>query len=735
MKPSATRGSQLSRLRELAHLHGVASAYIDVQGRRKQSTAEGLLAVTRALGAPVKDLQGVPEALHERRRAVWRRLLEPVAVAWNGGPERLELRLPSNLAGMAVNCCLQLETGESRNWACKLASLPARQSASFGRERYVIKRLPLPGQLPCGYHRLTIELGGNSAAALIISAPMRAYDPGSESRKGKRGWGVFLPLYALFSERSWGSGDFSDLEKLLSWTAELGGTAVATLPLLATFLTRPFDPSPYAPASRLFWSEFFLDLTRIPELEHCEAARELLQCTEVQNELSSLRETRLVDYRHGMALKRRILEKLAGFFFHSIAHETGARRTSQRRNKNHQQESRRQAFRAFLDRCPLAQDYARFRAVGESERSPWPLWPQSQRDGGIQEGAYDEQAMRYHLYVQWLAQEQIESLSRNARARGSGLCLDLPLGLHSAGYDVWRWPKTFVREISAGAPPDTFFTKGQVWSFPPLHPEVLREQGYRYFIDCLRHQLRHASILRIDHVMGFHRLFWIPDGFEARDGAYVRYRAEEFYAICSLESHRHKSWIVGENLGTVPPEVNPALARHNLKGMYVMQYELAPRRKLRAASSRTVASLNTHDTPLFAGFWQGLDIEDQHQLGLVTAAGRETGLKIRERQKGTLLRTLRAEGRLKNSAQSLGSVLRASLEWLSAGPACFVLFNLEDLWLETQPQNVPGTGNERPNWRRKASYSLEAFGRMREVVGTLSTLNKWRHKYPHRYSR
>ena len=250
------------------------------------------------------------------------------------------------------------------------------------------------------------------------------------------------------------------------------------------------------------------------------------------------------------------------------------------------------------------EDYARFRAAGERQHAPWPAWPAPLRDGVIKEGDYDEEAMRYHLYVQWLAHQQLQSLSQKAREKGVRLYFDLPLGVHPDGYDVWREPNLFVLGASAGAPPDAFFAKGQDWGLPPLHPERLREQGYRYYIACVRHLLQMAGILRIDHVMGFHRLFFVPRGMKANQGVYVRYRAEEFYALLALEAHHHQAIIVGEDLGTVPPEVRPAMERHGLHRTYVAQFSLTPdaRQALLPPSSNMVASLNTHDTPTFAGF-------------------------------------------------------------------------------------------------------------------------------------
>jgi 4-alpha-glucanotransferase len=318
--------------------------------------------------------------------------------------------------------------------------------------------------------------------------------------------------------------------------------------------------------------------------------------------------------------------------------------------------------------------------------------------------------MRYHLYVQWLASEQIEALSKEAGNKGLQLYFDLPLGVHPDGYDVWRERRLFALGVSAGAPPDAVFTTGQNWHFPPLHPERMREEGYRYIIACLRHHLRQGKILRIDHVMGLHRLFWIPDGMDASQGVYVRYPSDELYAILSLESHRHQAVLVGEDLGTVPPEVRPAMRRHGLYRMYVAQYEAVTnhRRALRPIPANCIASLNTHDMSPFAAFWQGLD----NREAVVTF--------------------LRDNGWLKEPMADTSAILRAFLAFLSASRAWGLLVNLEDLWLETRPQNIPGTSKEYPNWQRKAGYSFEAFCQMPQVIDTLKIIDHLRRQGRHR---
>ncbi|KPK21751.1 MAG: 4-alpha-glucanotransferase [Dehalococcoidia bacterium SM23_28_1] len=694
-------------LSTLARMYGVQTAFYDVEGRRQQAPPEAVLLVLKALGAPVETFADVSDALRERRRELWARAVEPVTVAWDGRPVGIALRLPATSAEGTVRCHLAPESGEARNWTSDVGELPVVESAFVDGVRYQARRLSLPFPLPWGYHRLALECGGKQFEMMVISAPPKA-DAFQEERASKC-WGVFMPLYALHSRRSWGAGDLADSQSLLEWVAGLGGSAVATLPLLAAFLDEPLEPSPYAPVSRLFWNEFYIDVTCVPELQRCPSAQAIGASPEVQQVVEALRSLPLVDYRRGMALKRRVLEELARCFF--------AERSE-----------RYAAFARFLEAHPSLEDYARFRATVERRRSPWPAWPQPLRDGVLKAGDYDEGAKHYHLYVQWVAQEQMQALYERGRAAGVKLCLDLPLGVHPDGYDVWRERDVFALRATAGSPPDTFFTKGQDWGFSPLHPEALRKQGYRYSIDCLRHHLQHAGILRLDHIMSLHHLYWIPRGTEARDGVYVRYPWDELYAILSVESHRHEALIVGEDLGTVPRYVRKAMARHNIHRIYVVQFELRPerRRPVGTVPAASVASVNTHDMPPFAAFWRGLDIDDRLKRGLLDDKGARSERRARHLLKQSLLALLKRRRLLKGANPDERGILRACLAFLAASRARVVLVGLEDLWLETEPQNVPGTWDEHPNWRKKAVHSVEAFCQMPQVLGILSEMNRRR---------
>ncbi len=698
------KASSDTELKELARLFGVETSYQDAFGKQQEAAPDSLLRILQILGAPLQRASDAADALREYRQATWRKGPEPVALAWDGRTEALTVRLPERQSKGRWRCRLRLEEGEERAWDIDAGQLPVTESARLEGVSYSAKSLALPDSVPLGYHRLEVESGGQTLQTLLISAPRRAYAP--EFGEGQRTWGVFLPLYVLHSERSWGGGDFTDLRHLLTWVRGLGGGVAATLPLLAAFLDEPFECSPYSPVSRLFWNEYYLDVESIPELPHCPAARELLASEEWKRERDQLRALAQVDYRREMVLKRRVLTELARSFFQKPSR-------------------RRQAFDRFVSEHPQVEDYARFRAVGERLRTPWPQWPASPRDGVVNVGDYDEAAWRYHLYVQWIAEEQLQTLAKEARQSGPGLYLDLPLGVHAHGYDVWRECASFAVEASGGAPPDVVFTKGQNWGFPPLHPGRIRENGYRYVLSYLRRQLKYAGVLRIDHMPVFHRLFWIPQGLEPRKGVYVRYPAEELYALFSLESHRHQAMLVGEDLGTVPPEVPESMAQHNVLRMYVVQYLLQadPKEALSEVPASSIASLNTHDMPPFAAYWQGLDIRQRQELGILGDQDPEREQEQRKAMLDALVAFLRSKGRL-GDTEDVKAVLRACLCYLAAGDARIVLVNLEDLWLETRAQNVPSTSGECPNWRNKSRYSFEQFRDRPEVVNVLKEIDR-----------
>jgi 4-alpha-glucanotransferase len=534
-----------------------------------------------------------------------------------------------------------------------------------------------------GYH--DIEIDGQPV--FVISAPTKAYFP------AKKAWGLFAPAYALHSKRNPAAGDLTDFENLMDWMYSLGGSVAGTLPLLGAFLDEPFEASPYSPATRLFWNEFYVDLEKIPEFSG-------------HRRVDAAKKTKYIDYRAIMAHKRRVLEELSQTFFADATPE------------------RLQAFGQFVRNNKGVENYAKFRAVTDRQRTGWQNWPARLRDGVIQDGDYDEATKNYHLYAQWIIQEQLQGLSERAAARGQFLYLDLPLGIHGAGYDIWHDRNFFVQGVAGGAPPDPVFSKGQNWAFPPMNPESMRLNRYQYFIAFVRNHLRFAKLLRIDHVMGLHRLYWIPEELTGDKGVYVEYPAEELWAILSLESHMHRAGIVGENLGTVPPAVNAAMSKHDIRQMYVIQYEIMgdpDNPTLGPPPEKSLASVNTHDMPPFRAFVDATDMDDRIDLGFVDEKGAR-----RERKERAKMR--KALASLKNGPRTMdrgpfeNETYPRVLKFLSDSMANIVLVNIEDLWEETHPQNVPATSKERPNWRRRVRPTIEQIRKMSDVAKVLSNV-------------
>jgi 4-alpha-glucanotransferase len=674
-------GRSQDDLTALAQRYGIETSYHTIWGEEHTASPEALLAVLRALGAPIESVADAHEALERRRWDEWSRPVDPVQAVWDGGPAQVEVRLPPLQVSRTLTCTLYPESGEPLRETFELKPFKIVGSSRFGRESFIARQVELPWEIPQGYHRLEFENDEQRFETLLISAPRQAYAGPDEQL-----WGVFLPLYALHSRDSWGAGNYTDLGTLFGWLREQGGALAGTLPLLPAFLREPFEPSPYAPISRRFWNEFFVDVTRVPELETSEAAQRLIASSDFQRELQELRSGELVDYRAGMALRRQVLEELS-----QVLLANGSERLGQ--------------FEAWADSRPLARDYARFRAAVDARQKSFYEWPERMRAGQFQEGDFDPAVEHYHLYAQWLAQTQIEALSDQVRQGGSGLYLDLPLGAHGAGFDVWNEPELFARGVGIGAPPDGLHEGGQNWGFPPMNPAAMREQGYRHLIEVLRHHMRLAGTLRVDHVMGLHRQFWIPDGMEGRDGVYVKYPAEEIYAILALESHRNGTLVIGEDLGTVPDYVRPAMETHNVYRMIVLPFAIQrDGGTLIAVPPNAMASLDTHDLPTFATFWEQADDDLRHRL----------------------VEHLRHTGHLAGEAD-LRSITAAMMTYFAAGPAKMLMLNAEDLWLETEAQNVPGTtSDERPNWRGKADLSLEQIMGDDHIRAVLQRVNALR---------
>jgi 4-alpha-glucanotransferase len=663
--------SEVEALEELARVAGLQISYEDIRGQTQEAEPEALLAVLKAIGWAVDGARDAKRALDEAVQRRWRFGVEPCVVAWEGAESDLELRLPARAFGR-LECRLGLEDGTALEWSVTLEDLPAGEIAELRGERFVARRLRVP-EVPLGFHPLTLKHRDFEARVLVIAAPARAYQGDGRKRRG-----YFAPLYGLRSARSWGAGDLIDLRSFAAWAKGRGGDFVATLPMLPTFLgDAPYSPSPYSPVSRLFWNELYADPAAVTEWYRCEPAHAWLNDPQTQGLLERLRSSLTIDYRGVFDLKRAAFARLAA------CEPPGAQGTDD-----------------------VLMEYARFRAAHERYGKSWRLWPEKAAGGALTEGDYDRVTFETWLLSQLATQEQVAEFGKELRAQHQMLYIDLPIGSHPDGFDTWKFRGVFADGVSAGAPPDSLFTHGQDWGLPPQMPEEMRRSGFEYFRKVLAHHVTHADILRFDHVIGLHRLFWVPEGFSARQGVFVRYPAEELYAVLSLVSHRSKTLIVGENLGTVPPEVNEAMHRHGIYETYVLQYEVpaAPGGAIRKPPRSSFASINTHDMPPFAAFLSGSDIEDRKRLGISDESYAQTEREERAAQLDNLRQRLSSESLLPDEP-TREELLEAATQFLAGSDAEFVTVNVEDLWLELRPQNIPGTTEG--NWERRLAKSLE----------------------------
>jgi 4-alpha-glucanotransferase len=499
--------------------------------------------------------------------------------------------------------------------------------------------------LPLGYHRLTVETSGASETCTVIAAPVQSWHrPGSH-----RSWGVGTQLAALRTARSRSVGDLRDLESLCRWVGERGGDLVTVLPLYPTFNAGPPEPSPYSPVSRLFWSELMLDLG---EAHRPTPAPATLDVTRADAEVrAALADLPVPD-------PSRLDEEL--------------------------------------------RRYARFRGAQARIGRNWRAWPAQARAGAPAPDQVDAAEERFHLVAQTMARSQLHDLRERLERDGFRLGLDLAVGVHPDGYDPWSRQQIFADGMSVGAPPDRGFPSGQDWGFSPVLPEASRREGHGYLSASIAHQMELAGVLRVDHIMAWTRLYWIPHGFGLHEGTYVSYPADELFAILALESHRHRCEVVGENLGTVPPEIDEALPRHRIWGMYVAQFQAADDPRVAAPAASDMALVNTHDTPTFAGWIGATDVDERARYRLLA---QDAVAKVRA-DRATAVRRL-AEHLHRNSAEP-GALFAELLDWLGRSESPLVVPWLEDFWLEDRGVNLPGTrSSERPNWQRPMRRLLD----------------------------
>lgn len=688
-----------SSLRDLAQLLGIGLSYRDVEGNLHQPGEESLRAIIRSLGWEVvtpQEAEELAEAIKEKNAQ-----LPSVVVAWEGRMGDLEMSssyFPGKMDG-DIPCEVELISGEwggDGSSGERFALRWERREKNGGDVR--ILRLSSLSSIPFGYWWLKLRWRDEERRLFLLSAPCSVYQGEREERPLR--WGIWAPLFALKGPGEKPIGDLSHLREGLQLLKERGGHIWGTLPLLASSLDKPYHPSPYTPLTRLFWNELYLDLEALPERMKCSPSQEPA-LKEYGRELRKRsRDRGLVDLKGVYQWKRASIKRFARVFWQNPFPER---------------------IRASTSHLPdgLLEAYARFRAVQETRGELWDRWEGELKEGIIREGDFPPEGYQDHLYAQVAMAEQLLALKESAP---NALYLDLPLGSHRYGFDTWYFRGLFMRGCSVGAPPDPLAPQGQNWGFPPLHPELLRQRGYDYWRMVLAAHMRFAGLLRLDHIMGLHRLFLIPEGMEAAEGVYLHYPYQELYAVLAIESHRWKCEVVGEDLGTVPDEVREEMTFRGVKRLYILPFEISGDGEppFKPVPAQSVAQLNTHDLHPFAAWWEGEDIDDMVAGALLDPQEGDRLKKQRSHMVGVLSAYL--ERKYQGDAP-----LERVMKLLGESPADLVLLNLQDLVGEREPFNRPGTLHP-ANWRRQFSLTWEEIVDIMRGSPLLSTLSEARQR-------
>lgn len=665
---------------ELAGRHGVATDYWDWQGQHVVVSDDSIRTVLAALGINASSDDAVLGSLAAHDDLPWRRTLPATVVCREGWTPWVAVHVPD---GVGVRVDIELEDGTVR---------PATQVEHWVPSRQVDGRevgeatFELPGDLPLGWHRLRAHVDGAAqddptATAYLVVTPGRLELP--PALRDGRVWGLMDQIYQVRSQHSWGIGDLADLAELADWAGrDLGADFVLVNPLHAAEPVPPMAASPYLPTTRRFVNPVYLRVEEVPGYDALDAAARR-RVDALAAGAKALNDADTIDRDAVWAAKRAALREVFAAVardgeFEQFCAEEGA------------------GLVAFATWCALAEEHG----------LPWTAWPVDLQDPGsaavAEFGAAHAEAVEFHQWLQWLLDRQLAAAQRSAVAAGMslGVVHDLAVGVHPGGADAWGLGDALARGVYVGAPPDQFNQKGQNWTQPPWRPDRLAELGYAPYRDMLRTVLKDSGGIRIDHVIGLFRLWWIPQGMGADEGTYVRYDHEALIGILALEAHRAGAVVIGEDLGVVEPSAREYMLERGVLGTSILWFEWDESGALMAPEDYRelcLSTVTTHDLPPTAGFLGLEHVTLRDRLGLLTlpveverAVEEETIAKVRT---ALISRGLLTEG------AGVPETVEALHRYIALTPSRMLGVAVTDLVGDIRTVNQPGTDREYPNWR------------------------------------
>mgnify|MGYP000415413605 CR=1 FL=1 len=697
-----------SVLKQVAEMANIADSYVSAWGDEAAVSEETILHLLSSLGYDTTNDETLLKSAEKKHK---KDVLDPVLVLRDDEPVEVALNLGVSARESEFSWRLETEQGEVLEGY--LQSQVVRDERAEGGPLV----FALPNDLAWGYHKLIISRKRRKTpySMTLIRTPKACFKQASID-EGKKLWGPSVQLYTLRTQHNWGIGDFGDLKQLVADIASRGGDFVGLNPIHSLFPANPEGASPYSPSSRRWLNILYIDVSSVPEFALSAEAQQTVGSSEFQQRLQKARDAHWVNYTEVAELKMSVLPLLFKEF------------KKRHLDKN---SDRAQAFLAFVEEGGQSLVHqAAFDALHtelHSEDSSvwgWPVFPEKYRNFESQATqkfiTENQSKVQLYMYLQWIADCQINDAQALAEEKGMsvGLYRDLAVGVADSGSETWADEGNLVMDASIGAPPDILGPLGQNWGLPPLNPEVLQDTSYDAFVQLLRANMKHCGALRIDHVLGLLRLWWIPKGEDATKGAYIYYPVKDMLAILALESHRYQCSVIGEDLGTVPDEIVDILADAGVHSYKVFFFETAEDGGFispKHYAGQSMSALCTHDMPTLRGFWHCDDLKMGEEIGLYPDSEQLKSLfDDRLECKQGILDSVAWHGFLPEgvgrdaSQVPMDSYLAEALQLhVAAGSSTLLSVQLED-WLEMdQPVNIPGTVDEYPNWRRKLSMNLD----------------------------
>lgn len=723
-----------SLINQLAELVGFHKNYTNYFGDQVSPKDEALHALLNAMGYNLTCEQKLLNQVSTLKDKEWLNILPEAHIAKSEEQDHVMTISLQDEPSDELSWKITTEANNTSTQRIALSSLTAIAQITIGTNSFTKYTLQLP-TLDDGYHEIEISYGTQKSTCHLIFAPKTCFSP--EEANNNKMWGFAAQLYSLRSSNNWGLGDFGDLKNLVGNAAKEGASAIGLNPLHPLYQNNPGHISPYSPTSRCFLNTLYIDVTSAPNFNSCDVAQARFNSEEFQSKLEFARSVELIDYPAVADIKFELLEILFKDFISDTSNTPLSVKSE---------------FSAFIreqgdDLLKLTTFdalYEHFRRLDENAFG-WKAWPlayqKPETDEVIEFQKTHADRIHYFAFLQWLAHRQLTDAASTANDNEMpiGLYLDLAVGCDGSGVDVWSDKEMYVSGASVGAPPDAMNTLGQDWGLTPINPVALQTQGYFPLVKALRSNMQYAGALRIDHILGLMRQYWVAPGMAAHEGVYITFPLPEILRIIALESRRERCIVIGEDLGTIPDgfgDIMEAAGLLSYKVLFFERWNSGLFKRPEEYPAQSMVTISTHDLPTLAGWWKGRDLEWREQLSLYPTD--ELGQQDRDGRIAdrnfliaalTDLHVLAPENAPEQLPAQMNTHLSVAVQaYMAETPSSLQLIPLEDALELREQVNIPGTVDEHPNWRQKLPVTIEEFWSEPSVDALNHTMRQTRPK-------